>query len=522
MIKQCFLLSKVQLAGQFKVKGRKTSQIVMLTAFGILGLVVCIYSFGLAFGLGMLGMPEVIPSYAVAIVSLITLFFTMLKTNGILFAYKDYDMLMALPVKTSTVISSRFLTMYVWDLIFTALIMLPMGIGYVLFASPGILFYLVWLTGIFAVPLIPMTAAALLGALVIFIASRFRYAKALTTIISFAFVIAVLCVSFMAGELENVDINEMQIQTLGSTILKQVQGIYPPAWLFHKAAAEESLLFFILFLGVSAGWYYLFVKLLGIRYKQMNTGLMTYHTRSNYKLGQLKTSKPVAALWKKEAKRFFGCPVYVLNMGMGVVMAVLFAAACSIMGMDQLEAMMQVPGMSSILVRIYPFVIAALLCMTCTSSVSLSLEGTNLWILKSLPLENITIYKSKILWDLTLKVPAALLCAVLFVIRIPINDFWMAVMIFVIPVVYSAAGSVIGMYINIKFPRYDWTAEATIVKQSMSAMIGMFGGMIGGIIPVFFLLLLPGVNGALISLIFALIQLAGALAIYRHLKKTDF
>ena len=78
----------------------------------------------LAYGLGSMGMAEVIPSYGLAITGLITLFFTALKTNGVLFAYKEYDMVMSLPVKTSSVIASRFLTMYVLNLLLTAVILI--------------------------------------------------------------------------------------------------------------------------------------------------------------------------------------------------------------------------------------------------------------------------------------------------------------------------------------------------------------------------------------------------------------
>ena len=131
----------------------------------------------LAYGLGSMGMAEVIPSYGLAITGLITLFFTALKTNGVLFAYKEYDMVMSLPVKTSSVIASRFLTMYVLNLLLTAVILIPMGIGYVIWAGPGFGFYPAWILGILAAPLIPTTLAALLGTLIYFFLRDFKYAN---------------------------------------------------------------------------------------------------------------------------------------------------------------------------------------------------------------------------------------------------------------------------------------------------------------------------------------------------------
>ena len=145
MKSKCFLLFKVQFFNQVNVKSKAKSQVMVMVSMGILGVILAIYSYMIGYGLGSMGMAEVIPSYALAITSIVTLFFTAIKANGVLFAYKDYDILMALPVKTSTVIASRFLTMYVLNLIFTALVMVPMGISYIVWQGPGFLFYPVWI-----------------------------------------------------------------------------------------------------------------------------------------------------------------------------------------------------------------------------------------------------------------------------------------------------------------------------------------------------------------------------------------
>ena len=107
---KCWLLFKTQMRNEFgrslKSRGRKMTSF----AIGIVLLMLVFYAYMLSYGLGSMGMAEVIPSYGLAITGLITLFFTALKTNGVLFAYKEYDMVMSLPVKTSTVIASRFMT----------------------------------------------------------------------------------------------------------------------------------------------------------------------------------------------------------------------------------------------------------------------------------------------------------------------------------------------------------------------------------------------------------------------------
>lgn len=321
MKSKCFLLFKVQFFNQVNVKSKAKSQVMVMVSMGILGVILAIYSYMIGYGLGSMGMAEVIPSYALAITSIVTLFFTAIKANGVLFAYKDYDILMALPVKTSTVIASRFLTMYVLNLIFTALVMVPMGISYIVWQAPGFLFYPVWIAGLLAAPLVPTTIATLLGALIILFTSRFKYANILTTVVSLAAMIAVVLGSFSLGGVSDESIDISAIKSVGEFMLVQINRIYPLASLFHKAVVKLDMVSFLIYLVISAGWYYLFVKVLSLRYKKMNTGLMTYHTRSDYKMTSLSAGSPLKALWKKEMKRFFSSTPYILNMGMGAILA---------------------------------------------------------------------------------------------------------------------------------------------------------------------------------------------------------
>ncbi len=92
-------------------------------------------------------------------------------------------------------------------------------------------------------------------------------------------------------------------------------------------------------------------------------------------------------------------------------MTLVLAIALIFVRFDQLDQMTGIPNMAEMAARILPFAISALISMSCTTCVSLSLEGKNLWILKSMPIEDITICKSKILMNLTLQIPAALLAA---------------------------------------------------------------------------------------------------------------
>lgn len=515
---KCWLLFKTQMKNEFgrslKSKGRKITSF----AVGLVILMIAFYAYMLAYGLGSMGMEEVIPSYGVAITGLITLFFTALKTNGVLFAYKEYDMMMSFPVKTSTVIASRFLTMYVLNLLLTAVVLIPMGVGYALYAVPGVGFYPEWILGILAAPLIPTTLAALLGTLIILFSSRFKYANAVVTVISIAATLAVLVLSMGMGQFAE-DLDMSQIHSISEMILEQVHRLYPPAALFFHGIVRGNIAAMAGFLVGSLLWFYLFVKLISPVYKRLNTSLVTYHSRSDYKLTELKASSQINALYRKELKRFFSSTIYCLNMGMGCLMTLVLTIAMIFISSEQLDALTGIPNMTEMVSRVLPFAVSALLSMSCTTCISLSLEGKNLWILKSMPIDDMTICKSKILMNLTLQIPAALLAALVINIRFPLT-LSMRVLMFATPVVCSLFNTLWGMFINLKMPDYSWTSETVLVKQSLPAMAGMLGGLVGGIIPVLAVLVLQKIDAGLLTAAITAVVLLGAWGLWGQIKRS--
>ena len=68
-----------------------------------------------------------------------------------------------------------------------------------------------------------------------------------------------------------------------------------------------------------------------------------------------------------------------------------------------LKRMLGVQIPEQMLKGILPLILGALIMMTCTTSVSLSLEGKNLWILKSLPITKEEIYKGKMLFKMCIR-----------------------------------------------------------------------------------------------------------------------
>ena len=53
----------------------------------------------------------------------------------------------------------------------------------------------------------------------------------------------------------------------------------------------------------------------------------------------------------------------------------------------------------------------------------------------------------------------------------------MRAILVVLPLVYAVFIAEIGLLINLKFPKFNWTNEAVVIKQSMSAFLTMMIGL---------------------------------------------
>ena len=483
------LLFKIQLINQYRLNGRgqKKRPNPALVALLCIALIFPLNSFAVAASLARLGMADLIPAYAAAACGIAALFFTLLKTNGFLFGFRDYDLLMSLPVSTESVVASRFLMVYLNNFIYSLCLVLPMAIAHVAQTGAGPLIYLNWLIGIFTIPLIPTALGALLGAAIMAAATRFRHAKALSTVLTLVLLITTLVLSMSAGSLAEGLGTSDDLSRLGTQIYDAICRLYPPADLFGRSFAPGGWGSFLLFFALSIAACLLLVVPVAARFKNINTALMGQVKKSGYRLSRsTKAASPLMALFRKEWKRFLGSTVYLTNAGVGAIMCLIMAIALTILGPQQMERALGFPGFGDIFEQIMPYLLGATLAMSCTSCSSLSLEGKHLWILQSAPLTAKTVYDSKILVNLSLCLPVALASSLMLALRFQTGAA-QTVFLFIFPVTCSFFSALWGMHINIRLPRFDWETEVYVVKQSSAVLVGMMGGTL-------LILVLMGIN----------------------------
>ena len=85
-----------------------------------------------------------------------------------------------------------------------------------------------------------------------------------------------------------------------------------------------------------------------------------------------------------------------------------------------------------------------------------------------------------------------------------------------IPLAYAFFFAVFGLWVNIRFPRLDWTSEAEVVKQGVSTMLVVFGSMLFAAAPA---VLAAMLNNALVAPLAALVVAAVTALLWINLCK---
>ena len=319
MLKQVLYLSQIQLKNLFginemrytKDKKKKATFVLLAVAYLLVILMVVGYIGSMSYAFHYLGMGEIVPMYLYTIISLVMLVLSFFKAGSVLFSMKSYDIMVSLPVTKSAILTSRFVTMYVTNLLFALIFMLPGLAVHIYFAKPGLSFYLISTLVILFAPLLPLTISSILGALIKGISSRMKKKNLVEVFLTMIIVVLFMTGSVSMGEqAENMDIEEIKL--LLSMVTEELGGIFPPALWYHNALSG-NLPQLLLLLFLPALIFTVFVWILSKKFQEICTGLNATYAKHNYKLERLKAEHVLMSLFKKERKLYFSSSLYVTN-----------------------------------------------------------------------------------------------------------------------------------------------------------------------------------------------------------------
>ena len=477
-----WILIRAQLINFFPIneirepRNKKQSSVV-IASFGIITLAIffCVYNIMTAKTLVQVGQQELIPAYMVAVSSFSILFLTIFYSNGILFGSRDIETLLSLPLKSSDIISSKFMFMYLLNFLIGFMFMLPGGIVWVLNGSLNVLQIILYFTSMIFVPLIPMCIAACMGMIVVAVSSYFKRKNVIALIFSFVMIgiIGYIAVSAMKSG------NEDSIEIMLS---KQITALYPISGLFVQHTNFPMYIGMGLFIAFSTAVFYIFVKIVAMKYGLLNTLAKTTSRYSDNKTSYNRKSI-FLALYKKEMGRFLSSYMAVLNAGLGVILLCVFSIFLLFNSVEQIGESSGIENINEYLSNFAPLFIASMLTLSCPAASAISLEGKNIWILQSSPVKVKMILNSKIAVNLTLHLIGYMISMFAFTLKLDMN-FIQVINLIIVPICYSIFITVIGISLNKKYPNYEWESEMMVVKQSMPVIVSGLVGIIALITPI--------------------------------------
>jgi ABC-2 type transport system permease protein len=195
------------------------------------------------------------------------------------------------------------------------------------------------------------------------------------------------------------------------------------------------------------------------------------------------------ALTAKELRKFFTSAVYMLNSGIGLIFTVIIAVVILVKRAMLTELALTLFGSADFLAAPLAVVLVFLSSMNMMSASALSLEGKNLWILKTAPISDNTVILSKVLPQIIVTTPPVLISSVILIVASGASPIYWPFLILT-PLVANTAFAFLGLCFNILAPKFEFDNEAQPVKQSMAVFLTMITQSVISILAIVFTVLL--------------------------------
>lgn len=494
-------------------KRRSTSGLIM---YIILYLFIFGMMFGIFAGLGiMLCKPMVDAGVAWLYFSMMGLvavtlgvFGSVFNTFATLYKAKDNEMLMSLPIPASYILLVRLFGVWFWGTVYESLVFLPAIIVYWIHGSHSVGAVISGCVMLLLLSVLVLSLSCILGWIVAQISAKIKHKSFVTVAISILFFAGYYYVYFKAYSM----LQSLLLQV--SQIGERVKGAVYPLYIFGMAglgnvpamfgtAVVVIGLFAIIYLVLSRSFFHL-----------ASSGHTNVKAKYDGSIGKQKSLFFTMLL--KEKGRFVSSANYMLNCGLGTVVLLVSSVAILIKGSAVKEILAENSMGQDMILVLACAGICFMAAMNDITAPSVSLEGKNLWIIKSLPIPMEVVLKAKIgLHMIVTGVPVLICCiCLIFVLR---PGVLASLVLIAASLLFTLLSASFGLAVGLKMPNLTWTDETVPIKQSMSVILAMFGSWIFvmGLVGLYFVLIrYVGAMGFLWISVVLLGVLSGALLLW--------
>lgn len=406
------------------------------------------------------------------IVTMMTVVFGISVAKGHLFSFSDYNLLMSLPIRKAELFIVKLFSYLIYTLSIYIIGLLPSFIYIGITDGFGIDYYLLGILTIIISSLVPSLIAIFLAIFLRKISGNGKYQRLIENLFNILLLVVIFGISMNLVKVEEME----DINFVGEVIAQSLPFIKAYADIIFK----HNIINLLILTLISAIVGYVLVKFLSKTFIRLNEMANVGYKTKDYKGGGIKSSGRIMALYKMEFKRFLKNFMYFLNTCIFGVM--LYAGVIYLLfNQDLIKEMTAAISMFGDGDIVYSFTVL-MLCIfvihTCDiAAISISLEGKNLWILKSSPLSPKDVFLAKGLVNFTVSMVIATVPYALLSLILGVNLLYVlvGVLVLVLSAVFTSA---YGLLINLLLPKLEFDREIVVIKQSASIMVALFSNFL--------------------------------------------
>lgn len=391
--------------------------------------------------------------------SLLALTTTIPKVKVTLFGGNDYDMLAALPIPKREILFVKFFSLYLIEFFYTFIIIIPACIISFIF-DQNIIYFIHTAVMLFLIPIFPLLIACLVGTLISIISDRTRFGNIITMFFYAIFLIVIMCSSMVTSS----------SSTASMDPLFDVFKWFNPMNMLLEL--DIPVVNYLAYVGTNLVLLVIVILLLTLFYDHIHVLLTTAKSNKKFVQKEAKVNKLSRALLKIELKRYFTSKGYLMNTITGGIMCVVMVGMLlfTLIGGEETD-----PEFINVIKSLIPYF--SLLIMWCIgistpAASGISIEGKNMWIIKTLPINYKQYLNAKIILSEIVLAPFVLVAStILFVFsNMSVESI---ILIYLVPQMYLLSLTYISLILNTRFYKLQWANELEVVKNSKSIIFAM-------------------------------------------------
>lgn len=475
-----------------------------------------------------IGQEGLILAIGISFLSVFIFFLGIFYSQNVLYFANDIEILLPLPFKQSHILGAKFTIALFYEYLTEAVFLLPLVIVYGIKSNGAFLYYLYGLILLLVLPIIPLSVASFIIMILMTFTNVGRHKDKLKILggigAMFLGVLFNLWMQKIGISMNNPQKMLEMMQSGNNSLLTVSNKLFPGTSVAAKALILsndiQGFINLLMFLGIAILVIFVFLALgeklyfKGVIGISESTSKRKEMTSKELKKSVIKNSQ-IIALTAKELKILFRTPIYFINC---ILMNFLWPVFILIPLFTQPEMMNNIraistfakdPNLAGLIIGVSLASSLFLSSSNGITSTSISREGKNLFICKYIPASYATQLTAKLLSGIimsTISMIVMIFVAILL-IRPPIY-LPIAILILSLPTIIFI--SIVGILIDLNFPKLNWDNEVKAVKQNFNVFITLLFGVILAAAIVFIVLNFKNYAftvSILLSLILAVIDL---------------